>query len=71
VRVRRDRGDRPAAETVRTVQVNGTFGTGQGTAVTYDTALVPVGARGPVSSVSANGGTTVTLTARGLQPGRT
>jgi Cu-Zn family superoxide dismutase len=53
------------------VLVNGTFGTGQGTAVTYDTALVPVRAREAVSSVSANGRTTVTLTVRGLQPGRT
>ena len=42
-----------------------------GTATTYDTALVPVGAQGSVASTATDGTTTVTLEVRGLQPGRT
>jgi Cu-Zn family superoxide dismutase len=55
---------------VRNVQVNATFDTASGTATTYDTALVPVGAQGSVASTGADGSTTVTLDVRGLQPGR-
>lgn len=52
------------------VEVSATFGTEPGTATTYDTALVPVGAQGSVASTSANGRTTVSLDVRELRPGR-
>lgn len=54
----------------RDVQVSETFGTGGGAAITYDPELVPVGARGAVSSSTGDEGTTVTLAVRGLVPDR-
>jgi Cu-Zn family superoxide dismutase len=54
----------------RTVQVTASFSSSPGTATTYDTALVPVGARVAVDSVSGPDGTTVTLEVRGLDDGR-
>jgi Cu-Zn family superoxide dismutase len=60
----------PSATPERTVQVGATFTTSPGTAVTYDTALVPAGARVAVSSETGDGGTTVTLAVRGLEPDR-
>jgi superoxide dismutase, Cu-Zn family len=59
-----------AADTSHAVQVSATFGSGAGTAVTYDPNLVPVGAQGTVDAVSGSTGTSVTLTVRGLLPGR-
>ena len=60
----------PTTTPSRDVQVSATFGTGGGTATTYDPELVPVGARGAVSSSSGDDGTTVTLAVRGLEPDR-
>lgn len=60
----------PSPATGSTVQVSTTFGTGGGTGTTYDPALVPVGSRGAVSAESGEGGTTVTLAVRGLEPDR-
>lgn len=57
-----------SAEPVHAVQVSAEFGTGSGTAITYDPALVPVGAKGMVSANSADGSTTVALTVSGLVP---
>lgn len=59
----------PSPTPSRTVQVGATFGT-DGTAITYDPELVPVGSRGAVSSDTGDGGTTVMLGVRGLQPER-
>ena len=58
----------PSATPDRDVQVSATFSSGPGTAITYDPALVPVGSRGAVSSETGEGGTTVRLAVRGLQP---
>jgi superoxide dismutase, Cu-Zn family len=55
---------------VRSAHVSETFQSAPGTAVTYDTALVPVGARGAVQSRSGDGTTTVMLAVRGLEPTR-
>jgi superoxide dismutase, Cu-Zn family len=52
---------------VRDVDVSTTFAEAPGIAVTYDPALVPVGARVAVSAKSADGTTTVRLALRGLQ----
>lgn len=54
----------------RNVQVGATFTTSVGKAVTYDTTLVPAGARVAVESATGAGGTTVTLAVRGLGPSR-
>lgn len=59
----------PPAVPARTVQVSATFGP-EGTAITYDPVLVPVGSRGAVSSDTGEGGTTVMLAVRGLLPDR-
>ncbi|MDN5931914.1 MAG: superoxide dismutase family protein [Pseudonocardia sp.] len=59
----------PSATPSRTVQVSATFGT-DGTAITYDPALVPVGSRGAVSSETGDGSTTVMLAVRGMEPER-
>jgi len=60
----------PSPTPTRDVQVSATFGTDDTTAITYDPALVPVGSRGAVSSASGDGGTTVMLAVRGLEPER-
>lgn len=59
----------PSATPSRSVQVSATFGT-DGTAITYDEKLVPVGSRGAVSSETGDGSTTVMLAVRGLEPER-
>jgi Cu-Zn family superoxide dismutase len=61
----------PTAESVHNVAVSSSFGSSLGTATTYDTALVPVGAQETVTATSENGTTTVRLDVRGLQPDRT
>lgn len=59
-----------AEQSARNVQVTGTFtAPGDGAAVTYDEALVPVGARPTVTAESADT-TTVTLEVAGLRPNR-
>ncbi len=58
----------PSSSPDRDVQVGATFGAGPGSAITYDPALVPVGSRGAVSSATGDGGTTVMLAVRGLEP---
>ncbi len=58
----------PSSTPTRNVQVSATFGAGPGAAITYDPALVPVGSRGAVSSATGDGGTTVMLAVRGLEP---
>ncbi|MDN5750933.1 MAG: superoxide dismutase family protein [Pseudonocardia sp.] len=60
----------PSPTPDRAVQVSATFGDGQGTAITYDPELVPVGSRGAVSAETGDDGTTVTLAVRGLLPDR-
>lgn len=60
----------PSATPERSVQVGATFSTSGDTAWTYDTALVPAGARVAVSSTTGEGGTTVTLAVRGLDEER-
>jgi superoxide dismutase, Cu-Zn family len=55
---------------VRSAHVSETFQSAPGAAVTYDTELVPVGARGAVQSRSGDGTTTVMLAVRGLEPTR-
>ena len=60
----------PSSIPQRTVQVGATFSSSLGTATTYDTALVPVGARVAVSSESEPDGTVVTLALRGLDDER-
>ena len=62
--------DFPSATPERNVQVGATFSTSTGTATTYDTALVPAGARVAVGSETGDGGTTVTLAVRGLDEER-
>jgi Cu-Zn family superoxide dismutase len=59
----------PSPTPSKNVQVGATFGT-DGTAITYDPELVPVGSRGAVSSDTGDTGTTVMLAVRGLQPER-
>ncbi|MGH3568300.1 MAG: superoxide dismutase family protein [Pseudonocardia sp.] len=54
----------------RNVQLNVTFAAPPGIAVTYDEALVPVGARAGVTSKEDAGSTTVMLDVSGLQPDR-
>jgi len=54
----------------RNVQLNVTFAATPGVAVTYDEALVPVGARAGVTSMEDIESTTVTLDVNGLQPDR-
>ncbi|WP_300012157.1 superoxide dismutase [Pseudonocardia sp.] len=61
----------PSSTPDRSVQVGATFGTDPGdVAITYDPALVPVGARAAVSSETGDDGTVVMLAVRGLQPDR-
>jgi superoxide dismutase, Cu-Zn family len=57
-------------DSVRNVEVSASFSEPPGLAVTYDEDLVPVGARGTVTSVEGGGSTTVTLEVAGLQPDR-
>jgi superoxide dismutase, Cu-Zn family len=59
-----------SATSVRSVQVSKTVERGDGTAVTYDEELVPVGARLAVQSRSGEGTTTVMLAVRSLEPQR-
>jgi superoxide dismutase, Cu-Zn family len=60
----------PAADTSRSAQVTATFGPPPGSVVTYDPALVPVGAQATVDAMSGGSGTSVTLSVQGLVPGR-
>lgn len=60
----------PSMIAVRNVDLSTTFADRPGEAVTYDPALVPVGARVAVSAKSADGTTTVRVALRGLQPNR-
>ncbi len=60
----------PATDTSRNVTTRATFAQGAGTAITYDTALVPVGASATVTSTSGGGATKVTLEVSGLAPER-
>ena len=59
----------PVADSAHSVQVTATFTPTAGTAITYDPALVPVGAQGTVDATSGNTGTSVTLSVQGLMPG--
>jgi Cu-Zn family superoxide dismutase len=59
----------PSPTPTKNVQVSATFGP-DGTAITYDPELVPVGSRGAVSSDTGDGGTSVMLAVRGLEPDR-
>lgn len=59
----------PPTIPAKNTQVSATFGP-DGTAITYDPALVPVGSRGAVSSDTGAGGTTVMLAVRGVEPDR-
>jgi Cu-Zn family superoxide dismutase len=63
-------GAAPSADAARTVQASGTFSAAPGVAVTYDEALVPVGASGTVTASEGAGSSTVTLEVTGLQPDR-
>lgn len=61
----------PAAQTSHDTAVSATFDDhGDGSAVTYNTGLVPAGAHGAVSSASTTSNTTVQLAVRGLLPNR-
>ena len=60
----------PAADASRTAQVTATFGPPPTTAITYDPALVPLGAQATVDATSGSSGTSVTLSVQGLLPGR-
>lgn len=60
----------PSMIAVRNVEVNTTLTEPPGTAVTYDSDLVPVGSRVAVSARSEDGATTVRLALRGLLPDR-
>ncbi|NMH98627.1 superoxide dismutase family protein [Pseudonocardia acidicola] len=59
-----------ANSTIRATQVQATFATGSGTAITYAPDLVPVGATAEVTSTSGDGKATVTLELSGLLPDR-
>lgn len=54
----------------RDAQVSATFAATPGVAVTYDPALVPVGAQGTVGSTSGGGSTSIMLVVSGLKPDR-
>ena len=58
------------ADSAHSVQVSATFAPAPGTAITYDPGLVPVGAQGTVDAASGTTGTSVTLSVKGLLPGR-
>lgn len=49
-------------------QVSGTFASGSGSALTYNPARVPVGARATVRAESTDASTRTTLTVEGLNP---
>jgi superoxide dismutase, Cu-Zn family len=59
-----------AGEPAGVGQASGTFSAPPGLAVTYDQALVPVGASAAVNTTEDSGSTSVTLDVTGLQPNR-
>lgn len=63
--------DAASSSSTRDVSVSATFADSpSGAAVTYDEALVPVGAGATVTATSGDGTTTVTLEVTGLEPNR-
>jgi superoxide dismutase, Cu-Zn family len=60
----------PPAPSAGNVEASGTFAAPPGAVVTYDEALVPVGATAAVDETVAGGSTTVTLDVAGLVPNR-
>jgi Cu-Zn family superoxide dismutase len=60
----------PPAASPGSVEASGTFAAPPGGVVTYDEALVPVGATAAVDQTAAGGSTTVTLDVAGLMPNR-
>jgi Cu-Zn family superoxide dismutase len=66
----RSDGAAPPADSTANVRATGTFAAPPGAVVTYDEALVPVGATAEVDETAGGGSTTVALDVTGLVPNR-